>query len=178
MDNTSLQVYERFGVVRRGSSWFAVPALSIREIVPPASLTAVPAAPALVAGLCHERNEFFVVLRLEALAGEHAPAPSDKPRMLVLTGPHGPWGLLIDEIAGIESLEVSVNAEAKQPDSWMAAVLGSATHDGRVVRVLDVGSLYRFAERSLSEHWRAEKAAPASMGTPGEAVFASGGGLL
>jgi chemotaxis signal transduction protein len=175
MDSPSLQTYERFCIVRRGTSWFAVPALSLREVAAPSSLVAVPAAPAVVAGLCHQRNEFLVVLRLEVLAGEQVAARNDKSQMLVLAGPHGSWGLLVDEVAGLQSLEVSVNAEAKQPDSWVAAVLGSATYDGKVVHVLDVNSLYRFAEYALGQSWQAAPIQPERPGPVIPAVSADQG---
>jgi purine-binding chemotaxis protein CheW len=153
MDNTGMHPYERYCVVRRGASRFAVASLAVREVVPPDCFVSLPGSPTTVAGLCHQRNEFLVVLNLESLAGD-VPSSADRSQVLVLSGPHGPWGVLIDAVEALVTLDVSVDSEPKPMASWDGSVLGCATHNDHVVRVLDVNSLYRFAEQTLGGSWQ------------------------
>lgn len=151
MEHRAGQSYDSYCIVRRGGSWYALPVLSVREIVPSPAFVAIPGAPAVVAGLCHFRNEFLVVLRLDVLAGEPEAVNPDGQQMAVLTGSSGAWAVLVDEVAALESLDVSIDPEAKVAESWTAAILGSAAYREKVLRVLDVNSVYRLAERMLGQ---------------------------
>lgn len=152
--------YDSYCVVRRGASWYALAALAVREIVPAPTFVAIPGSAPLVAGLCHLRNEFLAVLRLDVLAGGPEPVNPEGQQLIVLTGGSGSWAVLVDEVAALEPLDVSIDPESKSPDSWTAAILGSAAHRDRVVRVLDVNSMYRLAERMLAEHLPADAQVP------------------
>ena len=99
MDHRGQHSYDNFCIVRRGGSWYAITALSVREIVPAPALIAIPASPPVVAGLCHLRNEFLVVLRLDVLAGDQEPVNPQGQQMIVLAGFSGAWAVLVDEVA-------------------------------------------------------------------------------
>src|SRR5262245_47348796 len=85
-------------VFRRGASWFAVPALSVCEVMLRPAIVIVPNAQTPLVGLCHVRSEFLPVLNLSPLLGEHTSMLSGEPQMLVLASPEGNWGLLVDQV--------------------------------------------------------------------------------
>jgi chemotaxis signal transduction protein len=115
------------------------------------SIVPLPCFAALLAGVCHVRNEFLPVLRLHTLQDEVDRDGEVNARLVVLTSPSGPWAVLVDEVAGLVPLEVSVDADVKFLDGWMSAVMGSATFRNNVVRVLDPNRLYCLAEQELIE---------------------------
>lgn len=76
-------------IVRAGGQRFAVPATSVREIVPLPKLTRVPLAPSALLGLGAVRGETLAVLALGQMAGNHGTSHSDGAtarRLLVLGG--------------------------------------------------------------------------------------------
>jgi chemotaxis signal transduction protein len=143
------QVFEKYCVVRQGSTWFAFPAVAVREITCSDSIVPLPRFGSLLAGVCHVRNEFLPVLRLHSLQDDLPADGQSNARLVVLTSPSGPWSVLVDEVAGLVPLEVSVDADVKYVDGWISAVMGSATLGDNVVRILDPNRLYCLAEREL-----------------------------
>jgi purine-binding chemotaxis protein CheW len=144
-----LDAGDRYCVLRQGTAWFAVPAIAVREVLPRPSITSVPGLEGSVAGLCHLRTGFLPVLSLGSLLGEHTTANSAGAQLLVMNDVHGAWGLLLDEVVGLDSLEVCVNSDGQLARDWTSAVLGSATSRNQVVRVLDPQALYRHVDESL-----------------------------
>jgi chemotaxis signal transduction protein len=141
---------EKYCILRRGESWFGVPAFMVREITLAENMVPVPGTPEILAGLCHLRSEFVPVLHLPSLSPDkHAPE-SSAGQLLVLSGAQGPWGLIVDEVETLEPLEVAVTADPRGDDAWSAAVMGSSTCRDRVVHVLDPNALYRAAENALA----------------------------
>lgn len=151
MGRSERQHDEKYCIARKGNSWFAVPALSVREITSSDSAIPVPRSHPVLAGLCQLRNEFLPVLRLFNRADQEEPALNRNTPLLVITGLSGNWAFEVDEVAGLASLDVSVDADTRSPDGWLAAVMGSATYRDKVVRLLDTNRLYRLAERELRE---------------------------
>ncbi len=139
-------------VFRRGTSWFALPALSVREVLLRPAIAHVPSTGPLLTGLCHVRSEFLPVLNLGPLLGGDASSHATEAQMLVVTSGDGNWGLLVDQVAALTSLETSVSAEGNS-NSWFAAVLGWATYHDQVVRVLEPSIFYRLAEAALEQEW-------------------------
>lgn len=158
MDRNDLHPCEKYCVVRKGTSWFALPAVSVREVCNGVTTVTVPRAHPALAGLCHVRSEFLAVLSLVDLAGEQE-TPLGDDSLLVMTGPSGNWALHVDEVAAIASLEVSAAAELAGSEDWTNAILGSATYQDKVVRILDPNRLYRLAEQQVREAWGTPQAA-------------------
>jgi chemotaxis signal transduction protein len=158
MGNNNLQQDEKYCVVRIGSSWFAIPALAVREIRTSDHVVPVPKSHAILAGLCHLGNEFLPVLRWFDQAAHEPSACGPDTQLVVVTGLSGDWAFAVDEVAGLASLDVSVDADTRSSDGWLAAVLGSATYRDKVVRLLDTNRLYRFAEREVRQRWVAADA--------------------
>jgi hypothetical protein len=139
-------------VCRRGASWFALPALSVREVLSRPATVLVPNAAAVLTGLCHVRSEFLPVLNLGPLLGEDSPLLPTEAQMVVIVSAEGNWGLLVDEVVALTSLDVSVAPESYS-SSWCAAELGWATYRDQVVRVVDPAVFYRLAEVALQDSW-------------------------
>jgi hypothetical protein len=112
----------------------------------------VPNAGSPLTGLCHVRSEFLPVLNLGPLLGDDSSILANEAQMVVVMSTEGNWGLLVDQVAALTSLETSVAPEGS-PSSWFAAVLGWATYRDQVVRVLEPTVYYRLAEAALEGAW-------------------------
>lgn len=138
-------------VFRSGTSWFALPAIAVREVMPRPDIIAVPGTPSSFSGLCHVRSEFIPVLNLKVILSEQG--PSSEAVMLIMDDADGPWSLLIDEAASLENLEISDAPEPEDSES-MCFVSGWATSGHSVIQVLDAARLRGKAEQELAEMWR------------------------
>jgi chemotaxis signal transduction protein len=152
MSGFDLQPGHSHCVFRRGTSWFALPALSVREVLQRPAIVVVPNAGPPLTGLCHVRSEFLPVLNLGPLLGEDSALLPNEAQMLVVVSTEGTWGLLVDQVAALTSLEISVAPEGSST-SWFATVLGWATYREQVVRVLEPTTYYRLAELALEGAW-------------------------
>lgn len=146
-------VSDKHCVFRVGTAWFSLLATSVREVTMTPDLVPVPGSHALLAGLCHLRNEFVPVVDLDPLVGGVANHRKAAGKMIVLSGTAGNWALLVDEMIALESLETLINPDARSSDSGAIAIIGTATFRDQVVRVLDPNSLYRRAEELLRSCW-------------------------
>jgi chemotaxis signal transduction protein len=153
MGQDDLLAYERYCILRKGDSWFAVPAMAVREVSSCDMTIPIPQSPPVLAGLCHLRDEFLPVLQLRDLAGDESTKANQGGQLLVISGQGGPWALMVDQVVGLDSLEVSLDSDVRVPNGWTAAVMGSATYRDQVVRVLDPNRLYRLAEEELQSEW-------------------------
>jgi len=152
---------ERSCVFCCGSSWFAVPALSIREVVERPVIVGVPNSSCALVGLSHIHNEFVPVLSLQALLSTDSQKTDQGKQLILMSALAGPWALLVDCVESLESLELSINTDSPGHDSWSAAVLGSANCRGKIVRVIEPKALYRLAAAVVSEaSSREEKMSP------------------
>ena len=157
MSEYSPELSEKYCVVRSGDSWFAFPALSIREVTVRPRVVCVPRAEASLSGLCHLRNEFLPVLSAAVLLGTGETAAVEE-RMLVFEGVDGPWGLCVDHVAGLESLEISRSTERWSSQLSSSSSVGSASFRDHVLQVLDPDALYRSAATLLESSWSEEGA--------------------
>ncbi len=148
-------------VFRRGSTWFAFPAESIREVCERPTLVNVPGCTRLLAGLCHVRSEFTPVIRLDHLLSEHQDALNEEPQMLVLRDGDGAWGVLADEVRALVSLEPSAGEEVANTDCWTGCITGWAAWEGESVRVLHAGNMRDLIEKELDRNWNTTSAASA-----------------
>jgi chemotaxis signal transduction protein len=150
---SELSASDRHCVFRCGSSWFSVPATSVREISIAPELVRVPGSHDSLEGLGHLRSEFIPVISLGSLLDiERCETSDDHDRLLVFSG-NSPWSLLIDEAAALESLETIVTPEVRSDDAQLTAVIGTAMFRDQIVRVLNPNSLYRLAQQALEELW-------------------------
>ena len=153
MSSHDSHALERFCLFRSGASWFALPASNVQEVSFRPDVVAVsPAAPVL-AGLCHFRNEFLAVLSLKDLLPEMSVGESSESQVIVIRGDDGPWALLVEEVAALESLDSTSAAEALGEDGWSDVVMAWATYREHAVRILDADAFYRLAADALQNTW-------------------------
>ena len=136
-------------VMRRGASWFAMPAEAVGEVLFRPPLVVVPQSDPVLAGLCHVRSEFFPVLRLDPLMIDDLSALPPERQMAIIDSNNAPWALLVDQVSALASLEMSAAPEADVSESWSEAVIGWATYESNVVRVLDTQRFRSLAEKAL-----------------------------
>lgn len=140
-------------VFRRGSTWFAFPAKSVREVCERPTLVSVPGGTDILAGLCHIRSEFTPVVRLNHLLTEDASRLEHADKLLVMQSGDGAWGVLADEVRALVSLEPSAGEEVTDSESWTSAITGWAAWESESVRVLDAGNLRDLFEREMARSW-------------------------
>lgn len=163
-------------VFRSGSSWQALPATSVREVMPRPDMISIPGTPATFVGMCHVRSEFIPVLNLSRLLAEGegaenwsfeadseitdtreaamtSPALVKGQILLVLDDKDGVWAVLVDEVIALQRLDVS-NAPEDDHLNSLHAVAGWATADGVVIQILDQDRIRALAEHDLSVLWQ------------------------
>jgi chemotaxis signal transduction protein len=168
---------DKYCVFVSGSGWYAVPALAVREVAPCPDLFRVPAADVSLAGICHLRNEFLAIVRLDLLQAHEAQANHDPQQLLVLTANAGAWGLLVDKVVALESMEFSIRTELDREDGHLDLQIGAATYHDHFVRLLDPHHLYRYAELRLRNAW-VSRPEPAAGVQAKETVSAESGDKL
>ena len=147
------QACEKYCLFVSGSDWYALPALAVREVAPCPALFRMPAGDSALAGVSHFRNEFLVIVQLDALLGCESTSCPQSPQLLVLSGTAGAWGLVVDEVVALESLESSMRTEVDREGGYSDIQMGAATFRDHFVRLLDPHRLYRYAEQQLRHAW-------------------------
>ncbi len=146
---------ERFCVFRSGEGWFGIPALAVRSIVPRPEITITPQSDPILKGLCHLQNEFFSVISLQALPQiQYDTSPESEQQLLIIHGPQGPWGLLIDQAIGLAALETSISAISNRQDDWSKVIVGSASFENQVLQILEPAALYHYTSNLLGMFWK------------------------
>jgi chemotaxis signal transduction protein len=155
MNHSNIDAKSRCCVFRSGENWFGITALAVRSIVPRPDIASVPHADASLKGVCHIQNEFLPVVSLRALTSIQYDTSADAEQQLViLLGPQGPWGMLIDEAATLAELEVSISTFANQNDPWSRVIAGSASWRNQVLQILDPVAMHQYASRLLNMYWQ------------------------
>ncbi len=123
---------------RVGQQSYALPIASVREIVRPPEITAVPQSPEHVAGVMNLRGRILSVIDLRKRFGQPVESTS-KNRVLVLSLDGKFIGLLVD--AASEVLKIAPEAVEPSPklfgDNNERYVTGIAKQMGRLVILLD-----------------------------------------
>lgn len=161
MKQTDLSDSERYFVFKSGERWYGMPALAVRSVAPRPDITQTPYSDPILKGLCHVQNEFLPVVSLQALTQiQYETSQGSEQQLLVVFGPQGAWGLLIDEAVAIAPLETSISTFSNRLDRWSKVTLGSASFRSQVLQVLDPNAIYQYASNLLDMYW--QNADPAS----------------
>jgi chemotaxis signal transduction protein len=153
--NAGEQLCEKYCVFERGGALFAILGTSVREVGLRPKISTVPGSHPMLAGLGHVRNEFLPFLQLNESTG-HDKSAGQESQTVIMSGDNGPWGLLVDRVIDLLPLDVSLCSDKQGGQGWLAAAMGSATLDHRVVRVLDERALYRHVTETLNRYWARE----------------------
>jgi len=155
MNQLALDNSERYCVFQSGGSWFGIPALAVKSVVPRPAITPTPHSDPILKGLCHLQNEFFPVVSLQALTQiQYETSPDAEQQLLIILGPQGPWGLLIDQAMSLAVLETSISTFSNHQDQWSKVTLGSATYQNQVLQILDPTAIYEYASNLLNMFWQ------------------------
>lgn len=154
MSQKALDDRERHCVFCCDDQWYGIPALVVRTIVPCPELTSVPFSDPILVGVCQIQNEFLPVVSLRALTQiQYESVSNGEQQVMVLNGPAGPWGLLVDRAVALASLEMSISSFSNQQDRWAKAILGSATYQEHVLSVLDPAAVFEYARQLIDGYW-------------------------
>ncbi len=146
---------ERICVFRSGDGWFGFPSLSIRSVVPRPLIKRTPHSDPVLQGICHLQNEFIPVLSLRSLMSvQYETASNIERQLMIMLGPQGPWGLLIDQAVALVALETSVSSFSNRDDNWSKVIVGSASYLNHVLQVLDPTAIYLYASNLLESFWQ------------------------
>ncbi len=152
MQQIDLTYSDKYCVFKSGDDRFCIPVPSIRNVGPRPVLCRLPMTDDVLAGVAHEQREFFPVYSFRVIRGVGL-QPQKEQQMLVLSADSGPWGLLIDEVHGLESLELSLNSHRGQSGTWSAICVGSTAFKDQVVTAIDSQNLLEFVQERLSQSW-------------------------
>ncbi len=143
----------QYCVVRYHDSWYALPSGVVREVMLCPDVTPLPNSSYILRGITHINNEFLTVT--EPLIDERSQsqqAGANRSRqLLVVTGPEGAWGLLVDEVAELTNLD---DFQPHQSSRDGIHFLGTATHHNHDLHVLDIEETYRSVVSNLKSSWQ------------------------
>lgn len=138
---------------------YCLPALSIRNVAERPQIFPVPLTDSVLAGIAHVEREFLPVFRFAGLLpGKSTSANEDQ--LLVMADDISPWGLLVDSVVGLETIEVTLNAQRGDVSSWSSAAIGSASWGNDFVTVVDAAGLQRMIASRLDHSWGSTFANP------------------
>jgi chemotaxis signal transduction protein len=145
---------QKFCVFQSGGSWLGLPALRIRQVAETPSLTPVPNSDPILKGICYRQNEFIPVVCMRALMHIQYDSPrSSEQQLLLLTGNHASWALLIDRVIALADLETTISTFSIHDDQWSRVTVGSASFRDQVLQVLDADALFDYASHLLYMFW-------------------------
>ena len=154
MSHSTIDQSERHCVFCCDDQWFGITAMSVRTIVPCPEVTQVPFSDPILVGLCQIQNEFIPIVSLRALTQlQYEPASKTAQQIMVLNGPAGPWGLLVDRATTLATLEISISSYSQDQDRWAKAILGSATFQQHVLQILDPDAVFEYAHQLIDGYW-------------------------
>lgn len=158
-------------IFRANGAAFGVPAIAVREIIPRPLISKVPDAPVPVAGLTHLRTEFLPVLTAAVLLDTNVASSSECGHLMVLIGPDGPWGLLIDRGLAMEPLEISLADDVHGDVQNSEIVIGTASFGDEVIRVINSDAIYCSVRELLLDHWHSNPPTRASVAASSRGNF-------
>jgi purine-binding chemotaxis protein CheW len=89
---------------RVGGRWFGLPVERVREVIRHPTVTPVPLAPPVVAGLINLRGEVLLALDLRIRLGFAPAGPAHRPVDLIFQSKDGAVSLLVDETGPVLEL--------------------------------------------------------------------------
>lgn len=132
---------------RKASTWLAIPAKVVREVMPRPRLVSIPRTHGILSGMSHIRSAFLPVLNFSVLfPDEHS---GNEAFMLIIEDTNGDWGLLVDEVNSLVNLEIS-HAPEQRRNHWESTVVGWASSGESIVRILDHIQFRELAAMELS----------------------------
>ncbi len=163
--STIAEISAKHCIFQCGVAHYAISATTIREVAYLPPLVPVPRCPELIAGICHIRSEFVPVVSVTSVLGISDQGKSaDAKQLLLLSHTLGTWGLMIDRVIAIDSIETHVDGTHRS-EGQLSPILGTASFQANVVRVIDPKVLHRFAQQALVREWTTQNSSNRSQKT-------------
>ncbi|NPA55096.1 MAG: purine-binding chemotaxis protein CheW [Epsilonproteobacteria bacterium] len=132
-----------------GNEEFAVPILSIQEIIKPIEWTKVPFTPDFVLGVFNLRGNVLPLIDLRKKFSAGAAEFDDDVRFIVIKVGDELAGFVIDRLT--EALRIEESSILPPPDTSSiekeAVIEGIARKDGRIITILKISSLLKTNDR-------------------------------
>lgn len=137
------RTFESWVVFRVSNRSLALPVSHVREILRLAELTEVPNAPKPVAGVMNLRGHVLPVLDTYALLDLPTTSATASSRVLVCLIEERPIGLIVDDVSGLERLQVEL-VQAVAADDPLARISQGAfpRDDQEALLLLDPARLF------------------------------------
>jgi purine-binding chemotaxis protein CheW len=135
-----------------GSVAYAVPIGSVREIINPTQLTELPHLPPAVAGVADHRGDVIPIVDLRSRFGLEASADRTRSKWILVDVGERSVGLVVDQVTDV----FGTGGENLRPAPSLGGgddtrgIAGVASHDGRLVFVLEVDRFEQLT-RGLAE---------------------------
>ncbi len=155
MNENQLNQAGKYCVFQCCGETFAISALAIRNVTPVPELSPIPLTDRALAGLAYLHNEFLPVFDLSDFIGAGSKGRNNAQQMLIFNGDEGAWGILIDQVLGLESLEISFSGRRGHAKDWASVNGGSATFREHFVSVIQPNDLLSLVAGQLRGHWQA-----------------------
>lgn len=145
-----------------GEVSYAVPISEVREIVNPLPLTALPHAPAAVAGVADHRGEVLSVVDLRVRFGVESRGDRARDKWILVDAGGRTVGLIVDRVTEV----FGTAGEALRPAPELGVgddvrgIVGVTSHDGALTFVLDVSRFDELAQGALVPAPQALKEGP------------------
>jgi chemotaxis signal transduction protein len=144
----------RHCVFRSGSSWFSMPAVTIREVLVAPATVRLPESPSWLVGIVHIQSEFIPVISLEKLLKQSYPAGSEgNERLLVMAG-SPVWSLLVSQVQSLTDIEATLSPENYGQFGQASCTVGTFMLGEKIAHVLEPHRILRKVQQGLSECWR------------------------
>jgi len=125
-----------------GEEEYAVPILSIQEIIKPISWTRVPQTPTYVLGVFNLRGSVIPLIDLRTKFGLGAKNHNDETRFFVLKQDDEVAGFVIDRLtAAIRIKKTDIGPAPDTIDAENSAIDGVGKQEGRILTILKVNKL-------------------------------------
>lgn len=159
MNTPRAQSINHVCVFRNGQDYFALDANNVRSVSPSPELTPVPYCENGMSGLAYLHKAFLPVYQLDALTSADCTPSSDSKILLSISLDNTEVGLLVDQVIGLESPEISYTTNSANLDDWNSVIVGTATCFNGFVSVIDPRLLAKLLQKRMEDSWSTPEAA-------------------
>ena len=112
----------------------------VQEIIRPMRITKIPNAHASLLGITSLRGKIIPVIDMKKRLSLEARETGDvaKQKIIIVKGPKGQIGVLIDRVAGVIRVAHIVESPAHLPETEMKCIEGVAVMEGRFISILRI----------------------------------------
>lgn len=146
--------HDHFCIFRCQMEVLAIFANHVRSVSPQPEVTPIPFSDSCLVGMAYVHKEFIPVFDLEPLMNANESQTQADKNLLLVSLDDCDFGLLVDQVLGLESLEISYNGSTKENNDWTSVLSGSATYRDQFVSVINSLSLAQLLNDHMQGEWR------------------------